>query len=149
MPIYMKYEGIMGTGKGKYYGWIPLVAAQPIITSNLGLSTAGASSKPKSFVLKKFNDKTSILLIQEVNLGKIKSQVTIEFVQPNEKLPYLIYQLDDTNLSHYDVSASSYYDSVEKNSETYILDFSSMSITYNPQNIHESTHAKYSVMGVK
>ena len=103
MPIYMKYEGITGTGKGKYNGWIELESCQIGKTYRTNGRSAVRNDKSPDVEVSKFSDITSSLLVRESLQGEGK-KVTIDFVTPGESVPYMSIVMEDVLISSYSVS---------------------------------------------
>src|SRR5712671_4656814 len=90
MPIYMKYEGIVGeVAKKPYQGWVELGSAQ--------LGTARASLPVSEIVITKVTDRTSTPFYKASLWGEGKN-VTIDFVDADGTL-YLRLELKGTLIS--------------------------------------------------
>lgn len=123
MPIYMKYEEIMGTGKGKYNGWIELESCQ------LRPETRSSSAaNPMRVFVTKFLDNTTALILQESRNGKRK-KVTIDFVALGESIPYMTIVMEDVSISSYQVSGGHIGD---KPMESLSLNFAKISYNVTP-----------------
>lgn len=143
MPIYMKYEGINGTGTGKYKDWIVLQSCLIGEPRRVG-SVVGGSNAPMPVAanlditaVKKL-DGASTQLFQESLNGKYRNGV-IDFVKDGEKDPYLSYQIENALISSYSVSG----DGSGENWETIIISFGKLSYSLKPLKLsHEPTHVK-------
>ncbi|HUF03926.1 MAG TPA: type VI secretion system tube protein Hcp [Aridibacter sp.] len=96
MPIYMKYPGIHGTGKGKFSGWIELENCQ------LGsLGGSGSTMRPEhlEIVITKGQDQTTPHLARKYTNGDSQN-VTIAFVK-GDAAPYLVFELENTMIVSY------------------------------------------------
>jgi type VI secretion system secreted protein Hcp len=94
----MKYEGIEGSAKGKYKGWIELESAQ------LGTGRGGAAPSVSEIVVTKFQDNSSTHLFRESLNGQGK-KVTIAFVK-SDGIAYLKIELEGTLITSYSISGN-------------------------------------------
>ena len=103
MPIYMKYEGIAGTGTGNRKDWIELQSAQ--FGSGRGVTKReGNAPSISEIVITKFQDNSSAHLVREALSGSGK-KVTIEFVKPDGTV-YMTIEMEATLISSYSVSGN-------------------------------------------
>jgi type VI protein secretion system component Hcp len=107
MPIYMKYEGIVGTAKGKHSGWIELESCQFRRDGISGGNRAGNIQINPEIVISKYNDKASVLLFTESLSGKKPpKKVIIDFVKAGEEVPYMSIELENIIISSYNLSGT-------------------------------------------
>ncbi|MBK8812127.1 MAG: type VI secretion system tube protein Hcp [Acidobacteria bacterium] len=118
MAIYLKFEGIEGTGTGKYKGWIELQSCQ--IAPERGTSNALAT-----ITCTKFNDSSSPGIFSEAAGGSEK-KATIVFVKGTEA-PFLSVELEKAYISAINVGRLH-----EKTMETFWLSFDKVSYTTSP-----------------
>lgn len=109
MPIYMKIEGITGTGKGAYAGWIVLESARLGVgrkgNSPSGTGTNREASMPpiSEVVVTKPTDSASTALYQMSLWGRGK-KVLIHFTGADAAgTPYMAIELEDVLISSYSV----------------------------------------------
>ena len=108
MPIYMKFEGIAGTGTGNRKDWIELESCQlgtgRSVTSPTGRGSSREDSAPSisEIVITKFLDNSSPHLVREALHGTGK-KVTIEFTKTDGTV-YMTLELESTLISHHSVS---------------------------------------------
>lgn len=110
MPVYMNYEGITGTGTGKYNGWIVLESCQ-LGKNNANTSNNSSSRKSEQIVVQdvvvsKLMDNTSARLSLESVRGEGK-KVIIDFVAGGESVPYLSIELENVIISSYSIGGHS------------------------------------------
>ncbi len=123
MPIYMKYEGITGTGTGKHNGWIVLESCQ------LGSSIRDGNSIGSNEVfVTKLTDNASTLLFQESLKGQAKSKVTIDFVDESGSVPYLSVELENVMISSYSVGGNG----GDRPTESLSINFTKVTYTNKP-----------------
>ena len=122
MPIYMKYEGIQGTGKGKYSGWIELEGCQ------IGSPNRGGSVINFEVIVTKFLDNSSSRLVQEALSGTGK-KVTIDFVMTGESVPYMSIELENVIITSYQVNGTS---DPDRPMETLSLNYTKISYSVKP-----------------
>lgn len=143
MPIYMKIEGITGSGTGKYKGWIELSSAQlnpsRSINSSAGSGTNREASRPSvsEIVVTKSTDVASTGLFRG-SLGGEGKKVVIHFVKEDSKgqVPYLALELENTLISSYSVSGHG-GDSAARPMESLSLNYTK--ITYSSTPVAAST----------
>ena len=91
MPIYMKIEGVTGTGTGQYFGWIELLTCQ--LVSNL--------RHPNEGVAQKYTDIASGFLLQiwkgQRDLGK---KVIVHYVHSESPIDVLKLELENPELEN-------------------------------------------------
>lgn len=103
MPIYMKFEGIVGPVKGKYAGWIELESCQ--LASGRG-AAGGEHDKIRisDITISKRQDTSSTALFREALSGSGK-KVTIDFVNA-EGVAYMTIELENTLISSVSMSGN-------------------------------------------
>lgn len=127
MPIFMKFEGIVGpvTHRGEK-GWIQLESCQLGVGRGVSAgqreSRESAAPQIHEIVITKLQDSSSTGLFTEAMSGKEK-KVTVEFVQGNEA-PYLSIELENVLISSYSISSSS-----DKPMESLSLNFTKATYT--------------------
>jgi len=143
MPIYMKIEGVTGSGTGKYQGWIELTSAQlnpnKVHTSGTARGVNREESAPSvsEIVVTKSTDIASTALYRD-SLGGQGMKVVINFVKDDNKaqVPYLAVELENTMISNYSVSGHGGTSS-ERPMESLSLNFTK--ITYSTTPVAPST----------
>lgn len=131
MPIYMKFEGIEGSAKGNYKGWIEIQSCQlgnhRGITNPTGKGSNREAGVPSisEIVITKFNDNDSTHLFRESIQGSGR-KVTIEFVSEDAGAPYLSIELENVLISGYSFSSGG-----DSPLESLSLNFTK--ITYTPK----------------
>lgn len=101
MPIYMKFPGIHGAGKGKFAGWIELASAQ---VGSIKRSGGGANSVPSDVSISKLQDQTTPHLFRK-SLSGNPEKVTIAFVG-KDSAPYLIVELEGAVIAGFHMSGN-------------------------------------------
>lgn len=91
MAIYMKYEGIEGTGTGKYKGWIELESCHPRFRAPSGTGTL----EPR-INCSKFLDNSSHRIFGAASAGSLAG-ATIAFEKGNEA-PFLVIELENASI---------------------------------------------------
>lgn len=130
MPIYMKVDGIKGTGTGKHQGWIVLDSCQfgmhRHVKSPVGSSSNREASVPtvREIVVTKFQDDSSTALFQWSVDGKGKN-VTIEFTKSESDTAYMTIELENVFITSYSLSGAG-GDSKGKPHESISLGFQKM-----------------------
>lgn len=111
MPIYMKMEGITGSGTGKHQGWIELDSVQlnpsraHASATGPGANREASAPSVSEIVVTKSTDVASSALFRESVSGTGK-KVVIHFVKDDSKgqVPYLALELENTMISSYTIS---------------------------------------------
>ncbi|MEO8072381.1 MAG: type VI secretion system tube protein Hcp [Acidobacteriota bacterium] len=119
MPIYMKYEGITGTGTGKYNGWIVL--------ESCGLAQFAKARRDHEIFVTRLSDNASSQLFGE----SVKSEgkkVTIDFVDAGKSVPWLSIELENVMISSYSFSGSG----GDRPMESLSLNFTKITLTNKP-----------------
>jgi len=95
MPIYMKVDGVTGTGTGKYFGWIVL---ESVMRYNL--------RGPDELIVTKRYDITSVVLYRKSTEDLEMGKVIVHFVKGDAKnpVPSVIWELEGAWLSCYEVA---------------------------------------------
>ena len=119
MPIYMKYEGIAGTGTGNRKDWIEVQSAQ------MG-SHRGNAPSVSEIVITKYQDSSSTHLFREALSGSGK-KVTIDFTKTDGTV-YMTVELEGTLISSYSLSGNG-GDPHSKPMETLSLNFTKITFT--------------------
>lgn len=103
MPIYMKFEGIVGSAKGRHAGWIEVESCQlgHSAANTIGGTGSGAS---KDVGISKQQDTVSPSLFREAANGKPRN-VTIDFVNGDDVV-YLTVELEGALISSLQQSGS-------------------------------------------
>lgn len=110
MPIYMKYEGVNGSAKGKHNGWIELESCQVGINRHITNPSGRGSSREANvpsvpeIVITKVQDNASTPLFKESLTGAGK-KVTIDFVGKDGEV-YMSIELENVLISSFSVSGS-------------------------------------------
>lgn len=136
MPIYMKIEGITGTGKGTHAGWIVLESAQlgvhRQLTSPNGTGTNREASTPavSEILVTKLSDSASSALFQMSLWGQGK-KIIIHFTRTDGGAPYMAIELENVLISSYSVSGHG--GTAEKRPmETFSLNFTKITYSTTP-----------------
>src|SRR4051794_27413937 len=111
MPIYMKFPGVEGTGKGIHKGWIELDSAQfgvsGHVTNPTGQGTNRDATAPSisEVIVTKTQDIATTGLFQQAFDAKGR-KVVIDFVAKDSKndVPSLSIELEKTVISNYTIS---------------------------------------------
>ena len=112
MPIYMRIEGITGTGKGPYAGWIEVESAQLGAhrsisnTAGQGVNREASAPSVSEIVVSKLADSASTALYRYM-LGGEGKKVIIHFTKPGAAgAPYLAIEMENVMISSYSMSGS-------------------------------------------
>ena len=105
MPIYMKFEGIVGSAKGRHAGWIEVESCLlGRSTANTIGGTGTGSGASKDVSISKQQDTVSPSLFRESANGKPRN-VTIDFVNGDDVV-YLTVELEGALISSLQQSGS-------------------------------------------
>jgi len=127
MPIYMKFEGIVGPVKGKYAGWIELESCQFGNASRGRPNESGSSTaKISDLSITKLQDTTSAALFRSSTMGT-RHKVTIDFVN-GDGVAYLTLELSDALIVNMSLSGSG----GERAMESLTLNFTNMTFSTKP-----------------
>jgi len=121
MPIYMKYDAIKGSGKGKYAGWIPLKRC------DLG-GQPGRIRNIRDIAVWKEPDASSPRLM-ELSLERKLVDARIDFVEKKGTVPFLSVELEQTLIVSFSVSGIMGTTSLVEQLE---LNFEKMRFTHEP-----------------
>src|SRR5215470_344010 len=114
MPIYMKYEGILGEiTKEPYKGWIELQSAQ-IGAGGRPAPSPGNGMSVSEIVVTKTTDSSSPQLFKESLFGEAK-KVIIDFVKIDGGRAYLRLELEGTLISSFSGGSGAGGDQLQEN----------------------------------
>jgi type VI secretion system secreted protein Hcp len=127
MPIYMKYEGIIGSVKGKHAGWIELESCQLGRSySSSGAKSGADTTQISEITVTKRRDATSVSLFREAVSG-LGRKVIIDFVN-NDGIAYMTISLENALVGGFTVSGSARDEPIESIS----LNFTKISSSTKP-----------------
>ncbi|QQS41849.1 MAG: type VI secretion system tube protein Hcp [Acidobacteriota bacterium] len=123
MPIYLKFEGIQGNGKGRYKGWIEIDSAQlgyagprpPLLKNKPGGSVVS------EITITKIADSTTPQMLRHLHNNEGR-KVKIHFVKSDgpKEAPYISIELENTLISSYSIvnqpgGKANYYETIALN----------------------------------
>lgn len=147
MPIYMKFPGIGGTGKGNHKGWIELESCQlgvyRRVTDPTGSSINREASAPavSEIVVTKSQDIASTDLFRQAVDGQGK-KVVIDFVASDSKndVPYLSLELENVLITSFNTSG---HGGIAHPQPTESLVLNSTKVTYSTTPVESSKDPKH------